>query len=299
MEAKSPALEDAVDWFLDDLRVQKGAGQHTIEAYQRDLAAFCRAFQAAGVHSWSHLSQNHILDAMGTVLQGLKPSSTQRKLSSLRSFLKFAARNGVAQVVFPDVGGFSRPKRLPKALPADRREEVLGAIAADSPVRMRDQALFELIYGCGLRVSEAVNLSLAEVDLIESVLRVTGKREKTRLVPIPEQTRGVLQRYLAESRPKLLKKGSDRVFLSDRGKPLLRQTAYALLRRYATAAGWDRPIGPHTLRHTYAVDLLKGGADLRTVQELLGHQSVETTQVYTELDLEEVRSRYVRAHPRA
>jgi integrase/recombinase XerD len=156
----------------------------------------------------------------------------------------------------------------------------------------------ELVYGAGLRISEAVELEFDSLDLEERAVRVTGKRGKTRRVPLPAETANWMRKYLQEGRPKLVKGASGRIFLSDTGRVLLRQTAYKLLERYARRA--DLPIGvsPHTLRHTYAVHLLKGGADLRAVQELLGHESIATTQVYTELDLEEVRQKYRAAHPR-
>jgi site-specific recombinase XerD len=156
----------------------------------------------------------------------------------------------------------------------------------------------ELIYGAGLRVSEAVGLGLAELDLIEGAVRVTGKRGKTRWCPLPGGTVRWLKHYIENGRPAMLKRPSGLVILSDRGRGMCRQTAYAKLNQYARNAGIESKIGPHTLRHTYAVHLLQGGADLRAVQELLGHESIATTQVYTHLDMDQVKRAYAKAHPR-
>jgi integrase/recombinase XerD len=167
------------------------------------------------------------------------------------------------------------------------------------PQGLRDRAILELIYGAGLRVSEAVTLNISEIDLAESAVRLTGKRGKTRWAPLPDETKDWLVRYLAEARPHLAKRASGLMFLSDTGRPLLRQTVYKKLESFAHLAGLEHGVSPHTLRHTYAVHLLKGGADLRAVQELLGHESISTTQIYTNLDLGEVQKKYLSAHPRA
>jgi integrase/recombinase XerD len=163
---------------------------------------------------------------------------------------------------------------------------------------LRDRALFELVYGAGLRISEAVGLRVERLTLDQAALVVDGKRGKQRVVPLPAETIEWLERYMEVGRPKLVRRPSPWVFVGNRGLPLSRQSAYQRLRRLAVLAGVPGPIGPHVLRHTYAVDLLKGGADLRAVQELLGHESIATTQIYTELDLSEVARRYRAAHPR-
>jgi integrase/recombinase XerD len=191
-----------------------------------------------------------------------------------------------------------KAKRLPKALPVAEMQALLNAPDISKPGGLRDRALMELVYGAGLRISEAISLRLDELDLDSAAIRVTGKRGKTRLVPLPSLTIPWLERYLAEARPQLVKKPVAQVFVADKGKALARQVAYNRLVRYARLAGIEKTVSPHTLRHSYAVHLLQGGADLRAVQELLGHASISTTQVYTQLDLEEVQKRYRSAHPR-
>jgi integrase/recombinase XerD len=293
------ALMEAVEWFLDDMRVQRGASEHTVLAYQNDLRSASALFLRLGVQRWSDLESKHLLAFEAELRPPMARATAQRRLSSLRSLLKFLKKNGEVSVDLPSTGGFSKARQVPKALAFEPLERLLEAPDCSQPSGLRDRAMLEVVYGAGLRVSELVGLTLDQIDLIEGLIRVTGKREKTRVVPLPEGTKAWLATYLQQGRPKLLKRSSGRVFLSDTGKPMLRQTVYHRLQHLATQAGIDASISPHTLRHTYAVHLLKGGADLRAVQELLGHESVATTQVYTQLDLEEVRKRYRQAHPRA
>lgn len=300
MEAERSALIAPVEGFLDHLGIARGASMHTVAAYRNDLAAAIRFFDGHGLARWSDLTGEH-LTRYGTSLgPPLAPSTAQRKLSSLRSFLKYLkARGHGPDCDLPATGGFRRAKTLPKALDLEVLDRILDAIPMDAPSGLRDRALFELVFGCGLRVTEAVDLVGADLDWQEGFIRVTGKRGKTRHVPVPDVTLAWLRRYLEAARASFVKRNTDLVFLSDRGLPLRRQTVYLKLRRYATLAGVLSQVGPHTLRHTYAVSLLKGGADLRAVQELLGHESIATTQVYTHLDLDEVRRKYAKAHPRA
>ena len=222
-----------------------------------------------------------------------------RRTSSLRSFLKYLKRRGEGpEADLPALTGVKRPRRLPKALTIDELRALLAQPDVATPVGLRDRALMELVYGAGLRVSEAVGLRTEELDLDTASFRVTGKGDKTRWLPLPRLTTPWLELYISEARQALLKKPSAYLFVGARGGRLSRQSAYLVLQKHAKAAGIKRKIGPHTLRHTYAVHLLQGGADLRAVQELLGHASIATTQVYTQLDLQEVRRKYEKAHPR-
>lgn len=306
METKRSALEDAIDWFLDHLKMERGASPHTLLAYGNDLGMASQFFSGLGVHSWVDLSNQDLMRFEASLGAPIARTTAQRRMSSLRSLLKFLKRQGKGPTAeLPSTAGFKKAKRLPKALSADNLEKVaIAAAVIDSPTDtadprdLRDRALLELIYGAGLRVSEAVSLERQQLDLDNGVVRVDGKRGKTRLVPLPQGTLAWLRQYLISARPLLATKPTSRVFVNDHAKPYSRQLAYLLVANAAKAAGLEQHVGPHTLRHTYAVHLLKGGADLRAVQELLGHESIATTQVYTQLDLDEVRKKYASAHPR-
>lgn len=297
MEAE--ALSEPVEEFLDFLRMERGASQHTVAAYRNDLTKAATFFRGLGLDGWDQLDNERVFRYQSTLAPPIATSTAQRRMSSLRSLLKYLKRrNAGPDGDLPSTGGYRKPKRLPKALSFEALTRLLDAPDLSKPQGLRDRALMELIYGAGLRVSEAVGLSLGELDLIEGALRVTGKRGKTRWCPLPGGTVGWLRQYIENGRPALLKRPSGLVILSDRGRAMCRQTAYAKLNRYARLAGIEEKIGPHTLRHTYAVHLLHGGADLRAVQELLGHESIATTQVYTHLDMEQVKRAYEKAHPR-
>ena len=299
-EERLGGLEEGIEWFLDYLRVHRGASPHTVDAYRTDLFDSARFFGRLGLRDWSALSGEWIPRYRNTLGRPLASTTAQRRMSALRSFLKFLKRNQAGpKLDLPDTGGFRKPKILPKALSKAQLEALLEAPEIADPLGLRDRALLEIIYGTGLRISEAVELKLAELDLDRRAVRVTGKRGKTRWVPMPSQTADWMARYLREARPHLLRQPSGLVFLSARGLPLRRTTVAFKLKEYARRAGLPEPASPHTLRHTYAVHLLQGGADLRAVQELLGHESVATTQVYTQLDLAEVREKYRKSHPRS
>lgn len=292
-------LDEYIEWFLDHLKVERGASLHTVEAYHRDLEVAATFLAEQGLTRWEGLSASQLSHYEASLAGTAARTTIQRRISGLRSFLKFLKKNQVEiKTDLPNTGGFRKGRVLPKALTHDQLQALLNGPDVSTPSGLRDRALMELIYGAGLRVTEAVTLTIEALRLEDATLRVTGKRNKTRVVPLPEATLAWIRTYLREARHLLLTKPFDLVILSDRGKPLLRQTAYDILEKYAKAAGLPPGVSPHTLRHTYAVHLLKGGADLRAVQELLGHESVATTQVYTHLDLAEVRKRYENAHPR-
>jgi len=300
MEAQSGPLGEAVEWFLDHLRVEKGASQHTVSAYANDLRLAATYFDALGLSRWADLGDEQVVQYESSLGVGISQSTAQRRLSSLRSFLKYLKRRGVGpQADLPSTGGFKMKKPLPKALDVAQMVKMLEAPDIARPEGLRDRALMELIYGAGLRVSEAVGLKMEEIDLENGALRVTGKRSKTRWIPLPRATLDWVRLYLQNARPNLVKRATNLVIVSDRGLPLIRQTVYKKMEEYARRVGIASGVSPHVLRHTYAVHLLKGGADLRAVQELLGHESIATTQVYTHLDLDEVKKRYRKAHPRA
>lgn len=296
MEAKV-VLDSRVEAFLDSLFVERGASSNTVDAYRRDLVAAADFFGRRGCGNWLELDSESVLQFQTVVGTNFSPATARRKLSALRSLLKFERRRNPDMVVeLPDTGGFRRERPLPKALTLSELTALLSG-PDGTPKGLRDRAMMELIYGAGLRVSEAIQVRLGDIDWLESSLRVTGKREKTRLLPIPSETKRVLQEYLDASRPLLKPRATDLLLLSDKGMPLTRQFAQLRVRYYAEAAGLSH-VSPHVLRHTYAVHLLNGGADLRAVQELLGHESIATTQIYTHLEMSAVKEAYRKAHPR-
>ncbi|AIE87882.1 tyrosine-type recombinase/integrase [Fimbriimonas ginsengisoli] len=298
LEGGKAALLESLEWFLDHMKVERGASTHTIAAYQNDLSQAIDFFAKRGLRDWKALGPVDLVAYEASLGPGIARTTAQRRLSALRSLLKFLKRNHQGPAVdLPSTGGFRKAKTLPKALSREQMEALLQTPDLTKPTGLRDRALMELVYGAGLRVTEAVELSLSNLALEERTVRVTGKRGKTRQVPLPEGTVNWLGKYLDEARPVLQKKPTGTFLISDTGRTMLRQTAYDLMERYSRLAGLVG-VSPHTLRHTYAVHLIKGGADLRAVQELLGHESVATTQVYTQLDLDEVRQKYNRSHPR-
>jgi integrase/recombinase XerD len=292
------ALVEGIEEFLDHLAADRGASPHTVLAYRNDLTLAARFFTELGLSGWQEIDNPALHRYQATLRPPMAVSTAQRRLSALRSLLKFLRRRWGVSGELPSTGGFRKPKTLPKALSLEELERLLATPDVSQPTGLRDRALMELIYGAGLRVSEAIQLELSAYDPLEGAVRVTGKRGKTRWVPLPSGTREWLDRYLAEGRGHLVRRPSSLVLLSDRGLPWCRQTVYNRLARLAREAGIEAHVSPHILRHTYAVHLLKGGADLRVVQELLGHESIATTQVYTQLDLGEVQRAYRKAHPR-
>jgi len=299
LEAKVDELDEAIEWFLDHIGVHRGASPHTADAYRSDLLKAADFLRRRGLSRWSELDAAALSRFQASLGRPLAPATAQRRMSALRSLLKFLkARAEGPALDLPDAGGFRKARSLPKALPVEQLEALLSAPDVAKPAGLRDRALLELIYGAGLRISESVEATLEALDLQNLAIRVSGKRGKTRWVPLPGETASWLERYLRDSRPKLSRTPSALLFLSARGLPLRRTTVGLKLREYAHRAGLPEGVSPHTLRHTYAVHLLQGGADLRALQELLGHESVATTQVYTQLEMSEVRKKYQDAHPR-
>jgi integrase/recombinase XerD len=232
---------------------------------------------------------------------GLSPASIRRNVSAVRTYFKFMLGEGF--VVRDPSERLETPKRwrtLPEVLGIEEIEKLLAAPSLDEPLAFRDRAMLELAYGAGLRVSEWISLGVRDVMLQDHVVRVFGKGAKERLVPIGRRAIGAIAIYLRELRPKLEKgEGKGRLFLNSRGRPLSRMGAWKILRKYVDQVGITKPVSPHTLRHSFATHLLEGGADLRAVQEMLGHVDISTTQIYTHVDREYLRSVHKQFHPRA
>ncbi|GAA0506144.1 tyrosine recombinase XerD [Paractinoplanes deccanensis] len=293
--------------YLDHLTVERGLSRNTLASYRRDLDRYAARLAESGISDLSEVSASAITDHLAFLRDdGLASSSAARAISAVRGLHRFAAREGYAGAdVSAEVRPPAPPKRLPKALDVDQVTRLL-AVPDDTPLGLRDKALLEFLYGTGARISEAVGADIDDLTLDgEPSAVLHGKGGRTRLVPVGGYARASLDAYLVRGRPALAAngRGTPAVFLNARGGRLSRQSAWTILHRAASAAGLpvDGPhaVSPHTLRHSYATHLLDGGADVRVVQELLGHASVTTTQVYTLVTVERLREVYATAHPRA
>jgi integrase/recombinase XerD len=291
-------LSSAIDAFLLELRVERGLSPLTIAAYRRDLAQFS---EHANGDRWR--VDPAPLNAFVATLQraGAKGSTQARKSAAVRSFYGFALREGLATRDVPALVDAPRAgSYLPDVLAPEAVERILEAPPGDDAIGIRDRAVLELLYACGLRVSELVGLDTDRVDLDGQQVRVIGKGNKERRVPMGDEARERLHRYRAGPRTEWTAgKPTPAVFVSRRGRRMTRESVWHLVRRWAEAAGVSERVTPHTFRHSFATHLLEGGADLRVVQALLGHASISTTQLYTHLTGERVREVYARAHPRA
>ncbi|MFI6271828.1 site-specific tyrosine recombinase XerD [Micromonospora zamorensis] len=317
-EQPAPALRRAVRGYLDHLTVERGLSANTLTSYRRDLDRYLDTLVGAGVTDLASVGAGLVEAHLARLRAGdaahppLAVSSAARAASAVRGLHRFALREGLAGAdPSRDVRPPTPPRRLPRALPVDdvvRLLDIAGPITAtgdDAPLALRDRALLEFLYGTGARISEAVGAAVDDLDTDEGTVLLRGKGGRVRLVPIGGYAVDAVRAYLVRARPGLAAsgRGTPAVFLNARGGALSRQGAWGILRRAAERAGLpvDGPaaVSPHTLRHSYATHLLDGGADVRVVQELLGHASVTTTQVYTLVTVERLREVYATAHPRA
>jgi integrase/recombinase XerD len=292
-----PALAAAIDAFLVELRVERGLSPLTIAAYRRDLEQFSKH---AGSR-WRDDPQPLIEFVAALQRAGARGSTQARKSAAVRSFYAFALREGHATRDVPALVDAPRPGQyLPDVLAPDQVADILEAPPSDDDAGIRDRAMLELLYGCGLRVSELVGLDTDRVDLPNQQVRVIGKGNKERRVPMGDEARERLHRYLGGPRLAWTAgRPTPAVFVNQRGRRLSRESVWRTVKRWTAAAGVRERVTPHTFRHSFATHLLEGGADLRVVQALLGHSSTSTTQIYTHLTGERVREVYARAHPRA
>jgi integrase/recombinase XerD len=292
--------------FLAYLEFERGLSRNTLDAYRTDLLQFGR-FLARRDLSALDAGSGDVADFLAELAAGnvdRPPASTatiHRKSACLRSFYRHVRREGLRES--DPTATLSPPRRsrkLPHVLTRGEIDRLLAQPQGAEPAALRDRALLEVMYACGLRASEAIGLELTDVDLEERVLRARGKGSKERVVPMGQAAVRALRIYLERGRPGLVKGGSEsRLFVNFRGGALTRQGLYKIVRRHAATAGLADRISPHTLRHTFATHLLAGGCDLRSVQEMLGHADVSTTQLYTHLSSQRLKDVYFRAHPRA
>jgi len=295
-------MQAEIEAFLEYLALERNLSQNTLQAYARDLEDFKNFLEKEGLRRLSEVSQETILLFLESLKKRkLSSSSVARKLSCLRSFFRFLElEKGFRPNPLLLIEGPKLPQRLPKVLTLEEVERLLSAPEISTPCGLRDKAMLETLYATGLRVSELVALTFSQLNLSVGFVRVLGKGSKERLVPLGDLAREYLERYLREARPRFLSRGSDppQVFLNRYGKPLTRQRFWQIIKAYARKAGIKTPISPHVLRHSFATHLLEGGADLRAVQVMLGHASLATTQIYTHLDLKNLRQTHEKHHPR-
>ena len=307
-EASAPArhLTELTLDFIAYLELERGLSRNTLEAYRSDLQQFGVFLGRQGVDPLE-VRPGDLAGFVSEFAEGAEnrrpvaPATLQRKIACLRSFYRYLRRE---QILEHDPTSELRPPRasgrLPKVLSRDEVARLLSQPKGTSPAALRDRALLETMYACGLRASEAIGLELTSLDLEAGILRTHGKGSKERLVPIGSKAIETLQAYLAFGRPTLVDlRDEPRVFVNLRGGGLSRQGLYKIVQRHARSAGLEDRMSPHTLRHTFATHLLAGGCDLRSLQEMLGHADIGTTQIYTHLSAERLRDVYFDAHPRA
>jgi integrase/recombinase XerD len=305
-------IERAISGWLNHLEVERGAAPNTLTSYRRDLGRYREFLAQRGITAPDAVAEADVSDFLASLRVGspehppLSASSAARTLVAVRGFHRFLALEGEvtsdpAEAVAPP----KPPSRLPKAIPLEEVQRILAAASlGDTPTSLRDRALFEVLYGVGARISEAVGLDVDDLDVSDPAqgsVRLLGKGSKERMVPVGRYAREAVTAYLVRGRPALAAhgRGTAAVFLNQRGARLSRQSAWAALQTAAERAGLTGHVSPHTLRHSFATHLLDGGADVRVVQELLGHASVTTTQIYTMVSVQRLREVYAGAHPRA
>ena len=306
MNGLDPAAEASrrflLESFNDFLVLEQGASPRTDEAYGRDLARFATYAVSRGAVGPADVTARLLREYVYHLKDlGLAPASIRRNVSALRTYFKFLLGEG--RITHDPSERLESPKRwrtLPEVLTVAEVDKLLASPTLDDPLVFRDRALLELAYGAGLRVSEWISIGVRDVMFDEGLVRVFGKGSKERLVPIGRRAIGALASYVRELRPRLEHgEGRGALFLNARGQPLTRMGAWKILQKYVARAGIEKHVSPHTLRHSFATHLLEGGADLRAVQEMLGHADISTTQIYTHVDREYLRTVHRQYHPRA
>lgn len=314
MTASPTALRADIDDYLWHLRFERDLSPATLEGYEGDLQRLLETLAADGgaPGAWSAVTREHALSHLARLREeGRAPRSVARASSALRGFFKYLVAEGrLVASPMAHVSAARRSRPLPKALSEADVELLLAGVArpADTdPRTLRDAAMLELLYATGLRVSELVSLRVQDVALDRGIVRATGKGRKQRLVPVGEEALGAIRRYLAHARPELLARTGgrtrgrvpDALFVTHRCQAMTRQGFWKLLRQRARAAGVETPFSPHSLRHSFATHLLAHGADLRSVQKMLGHADIGTTQIYTHVERRQILETFDRCHPRA
>ena len=289
-----------IDQFIDHLWLEDGLSKNTLNSYRFDLSIFVSWLAETKKIELLDVSELEIQEFLAFKFPTSKSRSISRLLATLRRFFRFLLReNKIKEDPTLKIQTPKIPKSLPKSLSEDEVEGLLEAPDIKTDVGMRDRSMLELLYACGLRVSELVGIQLTEVILIDGVIRVTGKGSKTRLIPMGEEAVDWIKKYLAESRQNILNKQTSKfLFVTNRGGEMTRQAFWYLIKKYALMANIDKPMSPHILRHAFATHLINHGADLRVVQMLLGHSDISTTQIYTHVARERLKKLHQEHHPR-
>ncbi|HEY4420340.1 MAG TPA: site-specific tyrosine recombinase XerD [Pseudonocardia sp.] len=294
-----------VEAFLHHLTVERGSAANTMRSYGTDLRRYLQYLETLGVDDLGAVQEGDVAGFVTALRSGPSPlaaSSAARALAAVRGLHRFAVRDGLlADDVAREVRPPALPARLPRALTLDQVEQLLAGCVGDGPAALRDRALLEFLYSTGARISEAVGLDRDDLDTAGRTVLLRGKGGKQRIVPVGRPALAAVDAYLVRARPALAARGrgTPALLLNARGARLSRQSAWHALRGAAEAAGLATDVSPHTLRHCFATHLLAGGADVRVVQELLGHASVTTTQIYTSVTVDTLREVYATSHPRA
>jgi integrase/recombinase XerD len=295
-------MESHLDLFFDYLTVERGLAANTRASYSSDLLKFLRYLQGQGIREWRQVGYPDVMAFLAQAQeQGLAPRTRARLLSAVRAFFKFMVRD--SHLSESPVANLTSPRlrrHLPAVLGVAEVESLLSQPNLDLPLGQRDFAMLELLYATGLRVSELIALTVGRVNLAVGFLVAVGKGSKERIVPMGEAANEAVHRYVLESRPLILKgRMSDILFVTKRGAAMTRQGFWKLLKKYGRQANIRKPLTPHTLRHSFATHLLERGADLRSVQMMLGHADISTTQIYTHVARERLREIHQKYHPRA
>lgn len=301
MRHTKPEPDLVIEDFLLHLQTERGLSENTIVNYRNDLQHCYEYLRAKGVRDWGTVERSHLDDWLSELAKlKYSPRSVARKLSALRVFARYLLRERIIAKDFSELlDSPKQPRGLPGTLSLDEVDRLLDAPPEDTPQGLRDRAMLELMYSSGLRVSELCGLPLQAIDLDHGFVRVMGKGSKERVVPVGRKALEALERYLANGRPQLVKPrtGSD-LFLSQWGVAISRKTFWVSIKAHAARVGISKPVKPHLLRHSFATHLLQNGADLRAIQDMLGHADIATTQIYTAVKTDSLASQHAAFHPR-
>ncbi|NLO89677.1 MAG: site-specific tyrosine recombinase XerD [Clostridia bacterium] len=294
-------MKQEIEWFIHYLSVERGLSENTQNSYRLDLISFASFLVDKNKHSFAEVEKSDILKYMVHLQQrGKAPATIARQLAAIKAFYRFRLIEGLQEnEPTQDLESPKLGRRLPKILTQWEMEKLLEQPDTTKPAGLRDRTMLEVLYATGLRVSELVSLDVGHVNCDTGYIRCTGKGDKERIVPLGSIAVFYLKNYLSEGRTRLIKKSVEALFLNSRGQRLTRQGCWKIIKKYVRQAGIKKDVTPHTIRHTFATHMLQNGADLRSVQEMLGHSDISTTQIYTHLTTKRIREVYDRTHPRA